>query len=179
MGLGVMGQAAARALAVFGYKLNGWSRSPRVLAGIACYAGREQLDAFLHGTDILVCLLPLTPDTSGILNRRLFANLSQGDRSPHLPGPALINAGRGGLQVETDILAALDEGMLYAASLDVFREEPLPATSPLWSHPRVLVTPHVASETDPDAIARYTLRQIANYERGQPLENAVARERGY
>lgn len=179
MGLGVMGQAAARALAVFGYALNGWSRTPRPLPGVTCYAGNDQLELFLERTDILVCLLPLTPETSGILDRHLISKLSRTGRSPNLPGPVLINAGRGGLQIESDILAALDEGRLYAASLDVFREEPLPVSSPLWSHPRVLITPHVASETDPDAIARYTLRQIARHERGEPLENIVARERGY
>src|SRR5262249_22099406 len=93
MGLGVMGQAAARALTTFDYTLNGWSRTPRALPGIACYAGREQLDVFLASTDILVSLLPLTPETSGILDRRLISKLSLSGRSPHLPGPVLINAG--------------------------------------------------------------------------------------
>ena len=116
MGLGVLGSAAAAALRVFGYQLRGWSRSPKALDGVACYAGMDQLDAFLADTDILAVLLPLTPDTRGILNRRLLAKLSRQGRDERLPGPVLINAGRGGLQVDADILASLEAGELYAAS---------------------------------------------------------------
>jgi len=124
-------------------------------------------------------LLPLTPDTRGMLDRRLFRKLSQRGRSSLLPGPALINAGRGGLQVDADILAALEAGELYAASLDVFETEPLPPSSPLWGHPRVIVTPHNAAESDPAAIARYTLRQMRAHQAGKALENVVDRARGY
>ena len=136
MGLGVLGAAAARALAPFGYQLSGWSRTPKALDGVACFAGLDALDPFLAETDILAVLLPLTPATRGILNRALFAKLSLRGRNPLLPGPVLINAGRGGLQRDADILAALEAGELYAASLDVFEQEPLPADSALWAHPR-------------------------------------------
>lgn len=179
MGLGVLGAAAAGALKTFGYRLSGWSRAPRALDGIACYIGPAALDAFLAETDILAVLLPLTAETRGILNRGLLRKLSRSGRSPLLPGPVLINAGRGGLQVDADILAALDAGELYAASLDVFETEPLPAASRLWSHPRVVITPHNAAESTPAAIARYTLRQIRAHGNGEALENLVDRSRGY
>jgi glyoxylate/hydroxypyruvate reductase A len=179
MGLGVLGSSAVNALRVFGYQLRGWSRSPKALEGVACYAGAGELDAFLADTDILAVLLPLTPDTHGILNRRLLAKVSRQGRDARLPGPVLINAGRGGLQVDADIAASLAAGELYAASLDVFEAEPLPHSSPLWSHPRVVVTPHNAAESAPAAIVRYALHQIAALRRGEPLQNLVDRGRGY
>jgi glyoxylate/hydroxypyruvate reductase A len=143
--------------------------------GHRVFAG-DELDAFLARTDILVSLLPLTPDTRGILNRELFRKLAHDGR---LGGPVLINAGRGGLQVEADILACLDDGTLKAATLDVFETEPLPPDSPLWSHPRVTVTPHNAAVSEPDATARYIADQIRRFERDEPLQNVVDRERGY
>jgi glyoxylate/hydroxypyruvate reductase A len=179
MGLGILGSAAARALQHFGYRLRGWTRSRKSLDGIACYAGDAELDAFLAETDILVALLPLTGATRGILNRRLFAKLSRHGRDARLPGPVLINAGRGGLQVDADVLASLEAGELYAASLDVFEAEPLPHSSPLWSHPRVLVTPHNAAESAPAPIVRYALKQMAAERRGEPLPNVVDRTQGY
>jgi glyoxylate/hydroxypyruvate reductase A len=179
MGLGVLGAAAVRALGAFGYQLRGWSRSPKTMDGISCYAGLGELDAFLADTDILAVLLPLTPDTRGLLNRRLLAKLSSRGRDDRLPGPVLINAGRGGLQVDTEILESLEAGELYAALLDVFEAEPLPHSSPLWSHPRVVVTPHNAAESAPMAIVRYTLRQMAAHRRGEPPENIVDLKRGY
>jgi glyoxylate/hydroxypyruvate reductase len=179
MGLGVLGTAAARALSVFGYQLRGWSRSPKTLESVVCYAGMDGLDAFLADTDILAVLLPLTPATRGLLDRRLIAKLSRHGRDERLPGPVLINAGRGGLQIDAAILASLEAGELYAASLDVFEAEPLPHSSPLWSHPRVVVTPHNAAESAPKAIVRYTLRQIAAHQAGAQLENMVDLARGY
>ena len=179
MGLGVMGQAAAKALKAFGFQLRGWSRSQRNVEGVECFAGAAGLDAFLAGTDILASTLPLTPETKGILNRDLIRKLSQHGRHSRLPGPVLDNAGRGGLQVEADILAALEAGELYAASLDVFEKEPLPETSPLWSHPRVVITPHNAAESTSQSITRYMLRQIARHQAGEALENLVDRARGY
>ena len=179
MGLGVMGEAAARPLAALGFNLNGWTRSPRQIAGMTCYAGDGQRGAFLAETDILVCVLPHTPDTRGILNRDLIRGLSRKGRHPRLPGPVLINAGRGPLQVEADILAALEAGELYAASLDVFESEPLPPSSPLWRHPRVVITPHNAAESEPGAIVRYMLRQVRAHMRGQAVENLVDPLRGY
>jgi glyoxylate/hydroxypyruvate reductase A len=179
MGLGVLGSAAAGVLKPFGYRLRGWSRTPRPLDGVACFNGAAELDAFLAETDILAVLLPLTPETRGILSRGLFAQLSRAGRSRFLPGPVLINAGRGGLQIDADIVAALQAGDLYAASLDVFETEPLPPASPLWRHPRVVITPHNAAESAPAAIARYALRQMQAHQRGEPLDNLVDHSRGY
>jgi glyoxylate/hydroxypyruvate reductase len=179
MGLGVLGSAAARMLAGFGYRLRGWSSTPKSLGGMDCYAGAAGLDAFLADTDILVALLPLTPGTRGLLDRSLIAKLSRRGRDERLPGPVLINAGRGGLQVDADIHAAVESGALYAASLDVFEAEPLPHSSPLWSHPRLVVTPHNAAESAPSAIARYALRQMAAHRAGEPLAHVVDPKRGY
>ncbi|MBO0766663.1 MAG: glyoxylate/hydroxypyruvate reductase A [Hyphomicrobiaceae bacterium] len=179
MGLGVLGRAAADALRPFGYRLRGWSRTPKTVEGVVSFCGPEGLDAFLAETDILAVLLPLTQETRGLVNRGLLGRLSRHGRSPLLPGPALINAGRGGLQVDRDIVAALQSGELYAASLDVFETEPLPAASPLWQHPRVVVTPHNAAESAPAAIARYALRQWRAYNSGAALDHVVDRTRGY
>lgn len=179
MGLGVMGASAAKALSALGYQLHGWSRTPRQIPGMTCHAGRDQLAGFLAGVDVLVCLLPNTPDTRGILNRDLFRGLSRSGRHPRLPGPSLINAGRGPLQVEADILASLDAGELQSASLDVFETEPLAKTSPLWRHPRVVITPHNAAESETNAIVRYMLRQVRAHMNGQPVENVVDPARQY
>ncbi len=130
-------------------------------------------------TDILAVLLPLTSDTRGILNRDLVRKLSRRGRTPLLPGPVLINAGRGGLQLDSELHAALEAGELYAASLDVFQVEPLPESSPFWDHPRVVVTPHNAAESSPIAISRYAIRQMRRQAAGETLENVVDRRRGY
>jgi glyoxylate/hydroxypyruvate reductase A len=176
MGLGVLGRAAAAVLAPIGFQLAGWSRSPRKVEGIETFAGQEGLRSFLARTDILVCLLPLTEDTRGILRYELFRALA---RDGALGGPALINAGRGGLQVETDILRALEDGTLTGASLDVFEVEPLPARSPMWDHPKIYMTPHNAAQSDPQALTKYVIAQIERDERGLPLENVVDRRLGY
>jgi glyoxylate/hydroxypyruvate reductase A len=176
MGLGTLGSDAADALRRIGFGVVGWSRSARKIEGVECFHGEAQLDAFLRRTDILVCLLPLTPDTRQILNRGLFAKLN---RDGPIGAPVLINAGRGGLQNEADILACLDDGTLGAASLDVFWNEPLPAESPFWTHPRVVLTPHNAADTDPDEISKYVARQIERFEAGDAMENVVDRKRGY
>lgn len=176
MGLGTLGASAARALAQFGFRVSGWSRNPRKIDGIECFHGQAQLEPFLQRTDILVCLLPLTPDTRHILDRKLFARLN---RNSPIGAPVLINAGRGGLQNEADILACLDDGTLGAASLDVYATEPLPADSRFWTHPRVVLTPHNAADTDPDEISKYVARQIERFEAGGALENVVDPGRGY
>lgn len=176
LGLGVLGGDAARKLAVLGFDVAGWSRSPKTVDGIRSYSGEAGLDAFLARTDILVCLLPLTPATRGILNRPLFSGLARDGR---LGGPALINAGRGGLQVEADILACLDDGTLRAATLDVFATEPLPADSPLWRHPGVTITPHNAATSDPDAVAGAIAAQIRRHEAGEPWRDVVDPAVGY
>jgi glyoxylate/hydroxypyruvate reductase A len=179
MGLGEMGGNSLTALKAFGYQLRGWSRTPRSIAGVTTFHGNDGLDPFLAETDILVCLLPLTPETRGILDRSLIRKLSTKGRHERWPGPVLINAGRGGQQVEADIIAALTAGELLGASLDVFETEPLPTTSPLWSHPRVIITPHMAAESTPEAITAYCFRQMDRHRRGEPIENIVDRTRGY
>jgi len=176
MGLGVLGQDAAKKLAMLGFKVAGWSRTPKSIDGVQCYAGAGGLETFLSRTDVLVCLLPATADTDGILNRALFGKLS---RTGPFGAPILINAGRGRQQVEDDIVAALDAGELHAATLDVFHTEPLPATHPLWSHPKVTLTPHAAADSEPSVICNYVARQIAEYERDGSLHNLVDRTRGY
>jgi glyoxylate/hydroxypyruvate reductase A len=134
------------------------------------------LPAFLARTDILVALLPLTEATRGILDRKLFAGLARDGR---LPGPVLVNAGRGGLQVEADILAALDDGTLAGASIDVFETEPLPADNPLWKHPRLIVTPHVAADSTPEGLVAGIVHDIAAFERGEALPNRIDPKAGY
>jgi glyoxylate/hydroxypyruvate reductase len=176
LGLGVLGAHSADVLRRIGFRVVGWSRSEKTVDGIDCFHGASQLEAFLGRTDILVSLLPLTPDTRGILNRAMFAKLK---RNGPLGAPVIINAGRGGLQNEADILACLDDGTISAASLDVFTQEPLPADSPFWTHPKVVLTPHNAADTDPDEISKYVMRQIAHFEAGGALENVVDRKRGY
>jgi glyoxylate/hydroxypyruvate reductase A len=176
MGLGELGRDAARKLQTIGFDVAGWRASAKAEPGVACFHGPDGLDAFLARTDIVVALLPLTEATRGVLNARLFAKLARDGR---LGGPILINAGRGGLHVEADILAALDAGVLKGASLDVFATEPLPRESRLWTHPAVFVSPHNASISTPDAVTRYIAEQIEAFERGEPLRNVVDRKRGY
>ena len=176
MGMGVLGRDAAAKLTAIGFDVAGWSKTPKQIPGIASFAGEGELDAFLARTDILVALLPLTPETNGILNRSLFEKLA---RDGELGGPILINVGRGGLHAEADILAALDDGALAAATLDVFEREPLPPASRLWNNPRVTITPHNAAVSHPRALSRFVIDQIARFEAGQPLEHVVDRSAGY
>jgi glyoxylate/hydroxypyruvate reductase len=176
MGLGTLGSSAAGALRHLGFRVSGWSRSPKDIAGIECFHGEGQIDAFLRRTDILVSLLPFTPDTHHILNRGLFAKLN---RNSALGAPVLINAGRGGSQNEADILACLDDGTLGAVSLDVFETEPLLPDSRFWAHPKVILTPHNAADTDADEISKYVAQQIERFETGEALENVVDPARGY
>ncbi|EHK58982.1 2-hydroxyacid dehydrogenase [Allomesorhizobium alhagi] len=176
MGLGQLGRAAAQALLALGFRVNGWGRTDRPMAGVTTFSGDGGLIPFLNATDILVVLLPLTPATHGIVNYGLLRELR---RRNGLGGAVLINAGRGRLQRDADILRALEDGTLKEASLDVFEVEPLPRTSPLWAHPRVFVTPHAAATSDPAHLAAPMLEQMDAYERGEPLHNLVNREAGY
>lgn len=176
MGFGALGQDAARKLKMMGFDVAGWSRTPKSVDGFEIFSGAAGLEQFLARTDILVSLLPLTPETRGILNRDLFKKLARDGR---LGGPILLNAGRGGSQVEADILACLDDGTLTAATLDVFEVEPLPQESRLWTHPRVTVTPHNSATSDPEMTARYIAHQIRRHEAGEPFQNVVDRARGY
>lgn len=176
MGLGHLGQAAAKALLVLGYRVNGWTRTPREVEGVRCWHGQESLKPFLSETDILVVLLPLTPATRGIVDYELLRGLR---RDNAIGGAVLINAGRGKLQREADILRALEDGTLKEASLDVFEQEPLPQDSPLWTHPGVFVTPHAAATSDPAHLAGPMLTQMEAHDRGEPLINLVNRDAGY
>ncbi len=171
MGLGVLGSAAARALADLGFPLAGWTRTARAWPLGKAFHGRDGLRPFLSISDILVCLLPLTPETEGILDAAAFAALPS--------GAALINAARGGHVVEADLLAALDSGALGAATLDVFDTEPLPQGHPFWAHPRVRVTPHVAAITYGDTTAREIALNIKRFRAGAPMSGLVDRRRYY
>ena len=177
LGLGELGLDAARKLRALGFDVAGWSRSREIGPRSRELSWRRRpRRAARRAPTFSSRLLPLTPETRGLLNASLFAKLARDGR---LGGPFLINAGRGGLQVEADIVAALDAGVLKGASLDVFETEPLPAASPLWAHPNVFVSPHNAAVSTPGAIARYIAEQILAFERGEPLRNVVDRARGY
>ncbi|WP_137389452.1 2-hydroxyacid dehydrogenase [Rhodoligotrophos defluvii] len=171
MGLGVLGSAAVERLKQLGFQCRGWSRTSRDIPEVACYSGAVGLPPFLNGCEILVCLLPLTPETEGIINARLLRQLP--------PGAALVNVGRGGHLVERDLLDALDSGHLSGAILDVFESEPLPPGHPLWTHPKVLMTPHVASTTRPEGVVRGVLENLRRLERGEHPLGLVDRKRGY
>ena len=176
MGLGNLGRASAKALLPLGFKVNGWSRTPQDMEGVSCFHGEAGLTPFLNATDMLVVLLPYTPATHGIVDYSVLRRLR---RDNGLGGAFLINAGRGRLQKEADILRALEDGTLKEASLDVFEKEPLAKTSPLWNHPRVFVTPHAAATSDPAHLAGPMLDQMDAFDRGEPLTNLVDRDAGY
>lgn len=176
MGLGELGLDAATKLKAIGFDVGGWSRSKKDIDGVAAFAGDAEFDAFLARTDILVCLLPLTPDTRGILNMETFKKLRRG---PLIGGPVLINAARGGHQNEADIVAALKDGTLAAASLDVFEVEPLPNDSPLWDIETCFITPHIAAISNERSGVKYFSQMLLDHQAGKPLRNVVDRERGY
>lgn len=176
MGIGEIGADAAGVLKRIGFRVAGWSRTARKLPGIETFAGMENLPAFLARSEILVCLLPHTPETEGILDLGLFRRLK---RDGALGGAYLVNAGRGKLQVDEDIVAALDEKSLAGVSLDVFPVEPLPGDSPLWRHPGVVLTPHNAGDLSPRDLVHGVLDRIGRLERGEKILGIVDRARGY
>jgi glyoxylate/hydroxypyruvate reductase A len=167
----VLGERAAEMLAGLGFQVAGWSRGRKAIPGVESFAGDAELGVFLARSDILVCLLPDTPATRGILSAPLFAKLPK--------GAGIVNAGRGAHQNFADILAALDSGQLSGAVLDVFEDEPLPQGHPAWSHPRILVTPHCASLAPKLERARFAAEVIADWQRGEPLPNLFDPSRGY
>ncbi|MCD5989352.1 glyoxylate/hydroxypyruvate reductase A [Pseudomonas phytophila] len=171
MGLGLQAQQILASLQNFGFELSGWARSEHQIEGVACYAGSAQLSAFLGQCDILVCVLPLTEQTTGILNRELFEQMPE--------GAALVNMGRGGHLIEQDLLQVLDSGQLSAAVLDVLQQEPADPAHPFWNHPQILLTPHIAAMTQPDSAFPGLLENIRRFERGEPMLGQVDRGQGY
>jgi glyoxylate/hydroxypyruvate reductase A len=171
LGLGELGARAARALAELGYPVSGWSRTAKTIAGVTTYSGPDGLKSVLETSDILVSVLPYTSETEGILNADLFARLPKGAH--------VINVGRGEHLVEADLIAALDSGHLAGATLDVFRQEPLPTEHPLWRHPRVIVTPHDGGDTIPRTAVRGVVANIARIRNGQAPVGLVDRQTGY
>ena len=177
MGLGQLGLDAIRCLKALGFDVRGWSRTAKAIDGVEVFTGPEQFDAFLAGTDILVNLLPLTPETQGILNYETFGKLRRDGLDGE--GPAIVNAARGGHQREADIVRALEDGTLKAASLDVFEVEPLPQTSPLWAMDNAYLTPHIAGASTERTGVAYFSQVIRDYEAGKPIGNIVDLDRGY
>ncbi|CAI1726056.1 Glyoxylate/hydroxypyruvate reductase A [Serratia marcescens] len=171
LGAGVLGQSVARKLTEFGFRVRCWSRSAKKIDGVQSFAGEAQRAAFLDGVKLLINLLPNTPETVGILNRELFAQLST--------GAYLINIARGAHLVEADLLAALEQGQLAAATLDVFAREPLPQDHPFWRHPRVTITPHIAAITLPQQAMDQIAANIRALEAGHAPAGVVDRQRGY
>lgn len=171
MGLGVLGTASALALKAQGFKVAGWSRSEKQIDKVRTFHGPDQLDDFLAQSEILVCLLPLTDDTRGVMNQSLFEKLPQ--------GAYVINAARGAHLVDQDLIDALDGGQLTGATLDVFSSEPLPGDSPLWRHERILITPHVASYCVPRTAAKGVADNIRRARAGKALNHQVDRTKGY
>jgi glyoxylate/hydroxypyruvate reductase A len=171
LGFGTLGEAAGRTLRALGFDVAGWSRSAKEVPGFTTFAGTAGLGQLLARSEILVCLLPMTPETEGILNGDLFARLPR--------GAAIVNAGRGRHLVEADLLAALASGQLSAAVLDVFRDEPLPPSHKFWRHQRIIVTPHVAAETHPPTATAIIAAAIEDFAAGRAIPNLVDRERGY
>ena len=171
MGLGVLGERVAKALAQFEFPVNGWSRSPKAIGGIRVFSGQDGFNDFLAASRVLVNLLPLTPETQDILNRDTLARLQ--------PGGYLINVARGAHLVEDDLLALLDSGHLAGATLDVFRTEPLPVGHPFWSHPRITLTPHTSARTLLGESIAQIVGKIAALERGEAIAGVVDPVRGY
>lgn len=171
MGLGNLGTAAATLLTQIGFQVAGWSRAPKDIPGVQCYAGSEGFGAFLEGTEILVCLLPLTENTRGILNADTFNRLKR--------GASVINAARGPHMVDSDLIEALNSGQIGGATLDVFHVEPLPASHPFWTHPKITVTPHVASLIDAPTGSKIVAKNIRTFDETGTVADLADAKRGY
>lgn len=171
MGLGVLGQDLAKKLTALGFKVAGWAQSPKELKGVNVYAGCKNVETFLSETNILVCLLPLTPQTENILNKQTLSKLPE--------GAYLINVARGEHLVDKDLIEMIDNGHLSGATLDVFRKEPLPSTHDFWNHPKIKITPHIASLTNPASVAPQLIENYESAKSGRALLNKVSAKRGY
>lgn len=171
LGAGVLGRHVLGCLAAFGFACAAWSRTRPAVEGVEGFAGRDELPAFLARTDVLVCLLPLTDDTRGILSADVFSALPR--------GASVVNVGRGGHLVEADLLAALESGQLAEAVIDVTTPEPLPGGHPYWTHPRVHLTPHVASETQIPTAVEALIANVRACRAGRPMRGLVDRTKGY
>jgi glyoxylate/hydroxypyruvate reductase len=171
LGLGVLGERVAKSLAMFDFPVHGWSQSAKQISGVRCWHGADQLDAFLRQSKVLVCLLPLTPHTENMLNERTLGLLQSGGY--------LINVARGAHLVDRDLLALLDSGHLAGATLDVFRQEPLPAEHAFWKHPKITVTPHTSARTLRDESIAQIARKIIAVHHGQGVAGIVDRNKGY
>lgn len=171
LGAGLLAEACLESLRPFGFHLSVWSRNRRSFAGVTCHAGGEELDQFLTTIDILICLLPLTAETRGFLNASLFERLPS--------GAGLIHVGRGPQLDHAALLAALDNGRISAAFIDVTDPEPLPPSHPLWSHPQLIITPHIASVTQPETAVDVVLENLRRHAAGEALVGLVDRSRGY
>jgi glyoxylate/hydroxypyruvate reductase len=171
LGLGVLGERVAKALTVFDFTLHGWSQSAKQISGVRCWQGAAQLDDFLRQCKVLVCLLPLTPQTESILNHRTMGLLQ--------PGGYVINVARGAHVVDEDLIALIDSGHLAGATLDVFRQEPLPAEHVFWKHPKITLTPHTSARTMRDESIAQIARKIIAVQHGEPVAGMVDRHKGY
>jgi glyoxylate/hydroxypyruvate reductase A len=171
MGMGKLGMPVIDAMRHFGFPVRGWSRTPKDVPGVQCFAGMDELDAFLEGTRVLVSMLPLTPETTNLLDRRHLSKLPQ--------GAYLINVARGAQVLEPDLSALIRSGHIAGATLDVFRNEPLPAPHPFWDEPRITITPHISALTVRDDAVRQIAAKIVAFEQGQPVDDLVDRNRGY
>lgn len=170
MGYGVLGQEAGKVLKANGFEVFGYANSSKMVNGVKVY-GADELDAFLNKTQILVCLLPVTSKTKGILDLQLFEKLKE--------DAYLINVARGEHLIEADLISAIDRDIIKGASLDVFQEEPLPEIHPFWNHPKIQITPHIASMTDPESVANQLLENYNRMKKGESLINEVDVEKGY
>ncbi|GAB3377507.1 2-hydroxyacid dehydrogenase [Massilia agri] len=171
MGLGRLGMPVVEAMRLFGFPVRGWSRTPKDLPGVECFHGADGLDAFLRGTRVLVCMLPLTPETANLLDRHNLGKL--------LPNAYLINVSRGAILAEPDLMTLIRSGHIAGATLDVFRHEPLPAPHPFWNEPRIAITPHISALTMRHDAVRQIADKIAKLESGQPVDDIVDRDLGY
>ena len=171
MGLGTLGGGLAEVLLKNDFKISGWSNSEKQMNGVSAFHGKDQLPEFLETVNILVCLLPLTPETEGILNKDLFKKLPK--------GAYVINVARGEHLVEEDLLEMVQQCHLSGASLDVFRKEPLPQDHPFWKEPKIMITPHIASITDPRKVVPQVAENYRRLQKGEDLKNVVPREKGY